>query len=112
VVASDETVVRWHFVADNLNTHCSESLVRWVSQESGLDLDLGRKGKSGILVNRHTRSQFLSNTSHRIVFHDTPRHTSWMNQAEIWLSILVRKSLKRGAFPFHQKCGRANYHRR
>jgi len=98
VVASDETVVRWHFVADNLNTHCSDSLVRWVAQESGLDLDLGRKGKSGILINRKTRAQFLSDTSHRIVFHYTPKHTSWMNQVEIWLSILVRKLLKRGSF--------------
>ncbi len=48
VIASDATAVRWHFVADNLNTHCSESLVRWVAQESGLGLDLVRKGKSGI----------------------------------------------------------------
>ena len=98
VVASDKTAVRWHFVADNLNTHCSESLVRWVVQESGLDLDLGRKGKSGILGNRHTRAEFLRDTSHRIVFHYTPKHTSWMNQVEIWLSILVRKLLKRGSF--------------
>ena len=98
VIASDATAVRWHFVADNLNTHCSESLVRWVAQESGLGLDLGHKGKSGILANRHTRAKFLSDSSHRIVFHYTPKHTSWMNQVEIWLSILVRKLLKRGSF--------------
>ena len=28
----------------------------------------------------------------------TPRHTSWMNQIEIWFSILVRRVLKRGSF--------------
>ncbi|MGD8404053.1 MAG: transposase, partial [Anaerolineales bacterium] len=27
-----------------------------------------------------------------------PKHASWMNQIEIWLSILVRKVLKRGNF--------------
>ena len=40
----------------------------------------------------------MSRASHRIVFHYTPKHTSWMNQVEIWLSILVRKLLKRGSF--------------
>ncbi len=98
VVASDASAARWHFVVDNLNTHCSESLVRWVAQESGLELELGVKGKSGILANRHTRAEFLREPSHRIVFHYTPKHTSWMNQVEIWLSILVRKLLKRGSF--------------
>jgi putative transposase len=98
VLATDETAERWHFVVDNLDTHRSESLVRWVARESGVDLDLGKKGKSGILANRHTRAEFLSDSSHRIVFHYTPKHTSWMNQVEIWLSVLVRKLLKRGSF--------------
>lgn len=30
--------------------------------------------------------------------HYTPKHASWMNQVEIWLSILVRKVIKRGNF--------------
>jgi len=97
-VASDPLIKRWHFVADNLNTHCSESLVRFVATESDLDLDLGLKGKTGILANRKSRAAFLSDPNHRIVFHYTPKHTSWMNQIEIWLSILVRKLLKRGNF--------------
>lgn len=98
VVATDPAALRWHFVVDNLNTHCSESLVRWVAQESDLDIDLGVKGKSGVLKNCQSRAAFLSDLSHRIVFHYTPKHASWMNQIEIWLSILVRKLLKRGSF--------------
>jgi transposase len=98
VIASDATATRWHFVVDNLDTHRSESLVRWVARESGLDLELGKKGKWGILANRESRAAFLSEPGHRIVFHYTPKHTSWMNQVEIWFSILVRKLLKRGSF--------------
>jgi hypothetical protein len=98
VVASDPTVRRWHFVVDNLDIHRSASLVCWVAQESDLEINLGVKGKSGILRNRPSRAAFLGDPSHRIVFHYTPRHCSWMNQIEIWLSILVRKLLKRGAF--------------
>jgi transposase len=33
----------WVFVVDNLNTHASESLVRWVAEECGLDDSLGKK---------------------------------------------------------------------
>jgi hypothetical protein len=98
VVASDPSAPRWHFVVDNLDTHRSASLVCWVAQESGLDLDLGQKGKRGILKDRRSRAAFLGDPSHRIVFHYTPKHTSWMNQVEIWLSILVRKLIKRGTF--------------
>jgi hypothetical protein len=98
VVTSDPTVTRWHFVCDNLNTHQSETLVRWVALQSDLAIELGEKGKSGILHSQQSRAAFLSDPTHRIVFHYTPKHCSWLNQIEIWLSVLTRKLLKRGAF--------------
>jgi transposase len=97
-VDSDPHVVQWHFIVDNLNTHQSASLVRYVAEESDLDIDLGIKGQSGILASMESRAAFLSDPTHRLVFHYTPKHASWMNQIEIWFSILVRKLLKRGIF--------------
>jgi transposase len=88
----------WLFLADNLNTHQSEALVRLVADRCGLAADLGAKGQSGILHSQATRAAFLGDPTHRIQFLYTPKHTSWLNQIELWFSLLVRRVLKRGDF--------------
>lgn len=88
----------WIFILDQLNTHQSEGLVKLVASECGIDKELGVKGKSGILESMASRAEFLRDLSHRIRFVYTPKHTSWLNQIEIWFSILVKKLLKRSSF--------------
>ena len=88
----------WLFVVDQLNTHQSESLVRLVAERCGLSEELGEKGKSGVLRSMATRAAFLSDVTHRIQVVYLPKHTSWLNQVELWFSILVRRVLKRGNF--------------
>jgi len=97
-VESDPTASQWHFVVDNLDIHRSESLVRYVAELAGCTEDLGVKYVRGVLRSKASRAMFLSDPSHPIVFHYTPKHASWLNQVEIWFSILVRKLLRRGNF--------------
>ena len=98
LIESDPNAIKWHLVMDCLNTHQSESLVRFVAQTESLEIDLGVKGESGILKSMQSRADFLRDPSHKIVFHFTPKHCSWLNQVEIWFSILVRKLLRRANF--------------
>lgn len=85
----------WTFVADRLNTHMSATLVERVARWCGLDEELG---KNGHLKSMESRAAFLSDRSHRIRFVYTPKHCSWLNQVEIWFSVLVRRLLRRGNF--------------
>ena len=97
-IATDPKATRWHFAVDNLDIHRCEPLIRLVAELSGDESDLGVMGKSGVLKDRASRVAYLKDASHKVVFHYTPVHASWLNQIEIWLSILVRKVIRRGSF--------------
>jgi hypothetical protein len=97
-VATDPDA-KWVFVADQLNTHKSASLVTCVAELCGIKEALGEKDKSGVLENMQSRAAFLQRPDHRIRFVYTPKHCSWLKQVEIWFGILSRRLLKRGSFP-------------
>jgi len=83
---------RFDWVVDNLNTHWSGEVCRWVAQRSGIafharSLQTGRE-----------RREFLKDPAHKHVFHFTPIHGSWLNQVELFFSVLSRRFLKRGDF--------------
>jgi len=69
VTATYRTAKKIHFVLDNLNTHFQKSL-----RET-----FGPREKRRLM--------------RRICFHHTPKHASWLNMAEIELSILGRQAL-------------------
>jgi len=85
-------------LSDQLNTHLSASLVRWIAEEENDEQDLGKKGESGILKNLNTRKIFLENPDHRIQFAFTPKHCSWLNPIENWFAKLQRHVITNGNF--------------
>jgi transposase InsO family protein len=89
----------WVFVVDRLNIHQSASLVDLIAKHCGLSEEVATLRAQGGLKAMASRTAWLSNPSHRIQFVYTPTHTSWLNQIELWFSILVRRALKRGNFP-------------
>jgi transposase len=90
-VIGEDPKARFRFVMDNLTTHASESIVRYVAESIGHTGDLGKKGVRGILKSVRSRVEFLTNPAHRLQFIYTPRHCSWLNQIEMWFSTLQRK---------------------
>lgn len=85
-------------LSDQLNTHLSETLVRWIAQIQELEYDLGIKGKKGILKSQTSRKEFLERKDHRVRFVFTPKHCSWLNPIENWFAKLQRHIIKNGNF--------------
>ncbi len=88
----------WVFVADNLNIHCSETLVQVVAEACAIEEPLGKKGVRGVLRSVASRQAFLSDSSHRVRFVYTPKHSSWLNQIEVVFGVIMRKVVRRGSF--------------
>jgi transposase len=95
---STDPEASWVFVVDNLNIHCSETLVKSVAEACGIEQPLGKKGVRGVLRSVASRQAFLSDRSHRIRFVYTPKHSSWLNQIETVFGIIMRKVIRRGSF--------------
>jgi transposase len=91
---------KWVIILDNLNIHISESLVRLIARLEGIDQStLGNKKKrKGILGSTQTRKEFLSDSTHRIRFVFTPKHSSWLNQIEVIFGIVKRRTLAGASF--------------
>ena len=85
-------------MVDQLNTHQSEALIKLVAKECDVELEFDRKGNLKNMKAMASRRAFPEDSTHRIRFVYTPKHTSWLNQIELWFSILVRRLLKRGNF--------------
>ena len=79
-------------------THASESLVHYVAEQCGLDIDPGLKGYRGEMRSVEARQTYLSDKTHRIRFVYTPKHCRRLNQIEIWFSVLRRKLTQFGSF--------------
>jgi transposase len=91
---------KWVVVADNLNTHSGEALVRSIARLEGIDeTTLGNKKKRrGILGSVKSRQAFLNDPQRRIRFVYTPKHSSWLNQVEVIFGIVKRRGLNGASF--------------
>src|SRR5215813_12712162 len=83
---------RYDWVLDNLNTHWSLDVCRLVARWCTVPFETHK------LKTRPQRQAFLTDPSHRHVFHFTPKHGSWLNQAELFFGVLHRRFLARGSF--------------
>ncbi len=92
VVAEMPQAERYHWVVDNNRTHSTPAVCALVAELSGLELSEGE------LETGKARRAWLSDPEHKHVFHFTPVHGSWLNQVELFFSVLGRKLLRRDDF--------------
>jgi hypothetical protein len=83
---------RYHWVLDNNRTHSTPGVCACVAELSGLAF------AAGDYPTAKARRAWLSEPSHKHVFHFTPVHGSWLNQVELFFSVLGRKLLARDDF--------------
>jgi transposase len=81
-----------HIVMDQLSTHWHMAVCEFVAKASGLEID-PKKLRTG-----KQRKAFLLQANKRVVVHFTPTRASWLDQIEIWFSILARNVLAGESF--------------
>ena len=75
-------MMRFDWVVDNLNTHQSLELCEVVAYLNGQPF------RPGALKTQEQRRTFLSDPEHKHVFHYLPVHGSWLNQVELFFSVV------------------------
>lgn len=81
-----------HFIADNYGTHTHMNVCLLVAKLCGIEISKKE------LKTKKQRKEFLELEGKKIVFHFLPIHASWLNQIEIWFSILSKKVIRNGNF--------------
>ena len=78
------------WVVDDLNTHWSRAACEVLAALDGRTFE-PRRLRTGA-----ERKAFLADPDHRYRFVFTPTHGSWLNQVELFFSVLARRFLRRG----------------
>jgi hypothetical protein len=96
--ASLPRLQRYDWGMENLHTHWSLDVCRLVARWCQGPLTPQQR-KTGI-----QRRAFLGDPGHRHVLHFTPKHGSWLNQAELFFGVLSRRFLARGSVGSAKEC--------